>query len=376
MGSSVGTMKTRGAVLFEAPGAWEIVEIEVEPPRQNELLVEMVASGLCHSDDHYVQGDTIAPLPLAGGHEGAGRVVEVGPHTSGWSVGDHVVMSFLPACGRCRWCASGQQNLCDMGRFLRDGCREDGSFRMSLPGDDRNLAQMCGISTFSEHTLIDVAAAIKVPKDISLEAACLTGCGVGTGWGSAVNSADISPGDTVIVMGNGGIGIHAVQGARHAGASHVIAVDPIELKREMAGKVGATAAFATMHEATEFARSHTNGQGADAAIVCTGVLESDHVTQAFAAIRKAGTVVVTAIGQHETEISVNARELTLFQKRIQGSVFGESNPTTDIARMLDMYVNGDLILDELVTRTYALDEINQGYADMHAGINMRGVIRF
>ena len=369
-------MRTSGAVLFDSPGEWEIVDIDVEAPRQAELLVEMTAAGLCHSDDHYVRGDTAAPLPLAGGHEGAGVVVQVGPHTSGWAVGDHVVMSFLPACGRCRWCATGMQNLCDMGRFLRDGCREDGSFRMSLPGDDRNLAQMCGISTFSRHTLIDVAAAIKVPAELPLTSACLAGCGVGTGWGSAVNSAQVAPGDTVIVMGVGGIGIHAVQGASHSGASHVIAVDPVELKREMAGKVGATAAFASMPEAIEFARSRTNGQGADSAIVCTGVLEPDHVSQAFDAIRKAGTVVVTAIGHADTDITINARELTLFQKRIQGSVFGGSNPTADIPRMLDMYVNGDLLLDELVTSTYALEDINQGYKDMHAGKNIRGVITY
>ena len=316
------------------------------------------------------------PLPIAGGHEGAGVVKAVGPHTKDWSVGDHVVMSFLPACGRCRWCATGMQNLCDMGRFLRDGCRADGSFRMSLPGDDRTLAQMCGISTFSRHTLIDVAAAVKVSPELSLTSACLTGCGVGTGWGSSVNSAEITPGDTVIIMGIGGIGIHAVQGARHAGASHVIAVDPVELKREMAGKVGATAAFATMSEAIDYAQARTNGQGADAAVVCTGVLESEHVRDAFAGIRKAGTVVVTAIGHTETEINVNARELTLFQKRIQGSVFGGSNPTSDIPKMLDLYVNGDLLLDELVTTTYALEDINVGYQDMHAGKNIRGVIDF
>ncbi len=369
-------MRTTGAVLFEAPGQWELAEIEVEAPRQNELLIEMIAAGLCHSDDHYVKADSIAPLPLAGGHEGAGVVMEVGPNTPGWEVGDHVVMSFLPACGRCRWCSSGQQNLCDMGRFLRDGCREDGSFRMSLADDSRTLAQMCGISTFSRHTLIDVAAAIKVPNDMPLTSACLAGCGVGTGWGSAVNSGDIKPGQTVIVMGTGGIGIHAVQGARHAGASHVIAVDPVPLKRELASKVGATTTFETMTEAIDHARSLTNGQGADAAVVCTGVLEQQHVREAFAAIRKAGIVVVTALGHADTEVAVNARELTLFQKRIQGSVFGESNPTRDIPAMLDLYRNGQLLLDELVTRTYSLEQINEGYADLHAGDILRGVIDY
>jgi len=360
--------------LFESPGEWQVVDIDVEAPRQGELLVRMAASGLCHSDDHYATGDGPCALPLAGGHEGAGVVVAVGPNTSGWAEGDHVVMSFLPACGRCQWCATGMQNLCDMGRFLRDGCREDGSFRMSLVGDDRNLAQMCGISTFSEHTLIDVAAAIKVPKELSLISACLTGCGVGTGWGSAVNSAEVYPGQTVIVMGTGGIGINAVQGARHAGASHILAVDPVELKRETASLVGATETFADMEPAIARARELTNGQGADSAIITTGVLETEHVRQGFDAVRKAGTVVVTALGNHDTDVSVNARELTLYQKRLQGSLFGESNPTIDISRMLDLYTNGELFLDELITSTYSLDEINQGYADMHDGANVRGVI--
>ncbi len=369
-------MRTRGAVLFQAPGEWEIVELEVEEPRHDELLIKMVAAGLCHSDDHYAKADTVAPLPLAGGHEGAGIVVGVGPNTPGWQEGDHVVMSFLPACGRCRWCASGQQNLCDMGRYLRDGTREDGSFRMSHPGHDHNIAQMCGISTFSEHTLIDVAAAIKVEPDLSLQSACLTGCGVGTGWGSSVNTAEVRPGQTVIVMGVGGIGANAVQGARHAGATNIIAVDPNPMKQEVAGTLGATHSFATMAEATDLAMSLTNGQGADSAVICTGVLEDQHVREGFASIRKGGIVVVTAIGNAETEVAVNARELTLFQKQIKGSLFGESNPTCDIPLMLDLYRSGNLKLDELITNTYSLDEINQGYADIHSGHNIRGLIAY
>lgn len=366
-------MKTRGAVVRQAPGEWEIVELDVDEPQQGELLVKLTASGLCHSDDHVAKGDTERTMfPIVGGHEGAGVVAAVGPNTPGWEVGDHVVMSFLPGCGRCRWCASGMQNLCDMGATLLTGSRPDGSFRMQLDGVD--VGQMCGISTFAEHTLINVASAVKVDRDLPLDKACLVGCGVGTGWGSAVNSAEVRPGQTVVIMGCGGIGMNAVQGAAHAGASRVIAVDPVQMKREIAESVGATHSFATMDEATEFARAHTNGQGADSAVVCTGVLQSEHVEAAFGAIRKAGTVVVTGIGNHEMDLNINARELTLFQKRIQGSLFGESSPSRDIPWMLDMYQNGQLKLDELVTRTYTLDEINQGYADMHAGTNIRGVI--
>jgi S-(hydroxymethyl)glutathione dehydrogenase/alcohol dehydrogenase len=366
-------MKTRGAVVTQSPGKWEILDIDMEEPRQGELVLKLAASGLCHSDDHMCTGD-LPPgiLPMAGGHEGSGVVVQVGPNTPGWEVGDHVVMSFLPGCGRCRWCASGLQNLCDMGANVLTGCRTDGSFRLSVDG--KPIGQAAGISTFCEHTVVDVASCVKIDKDLPLDKAALVGCGVGTGWGSAVNAAETRPGNTVIVMGIGGIGINAVQGASHAGATHVIAVDPVDMKREVAQQMGATHAFASMDEAAEFARSVTNGQGADAAIVTTGVLKTEHVAQAFQSIRKAGTVVVTGIGNVEEEVRVPAFELTLFQKRVQGALFGMSSPSRDIPWMLRMYQSGQLRLDELITTRYRLEDINQGYADMHAGKNMRGVI--
>jgi NDMA-dependent alcohol dehydrogenase len=366
-------MKTRGAIVREIPGKWEIADIELDEPRQGELRLKMVASGLCHSDDHMTTGDLVpGVLPMAGGHEGAGIVAAVGPHTPGWEVGDHVVMSFLPGCGRCRWCASGMQNLCDAGANVLSGCRADGTFRMSVDGQP--IGQSAGISTFCEDTVADVMSCVKVDNDLPLEKACLVGCGVGTGWGSAVNAAEAKPGHTVIVMGIGGIGINAVQGASHVGATHVIAVDPVEFKRETAQTLGATHSFATMDEAAEFARSVTNGQGADSAIVTTGVLKTEHIAQAFSAVRKAGTVVVTAVGNAAEEVRVPAFELTFYQKRIQGALFGASSPSRDIPWMLNLYQSGQLRLDELITTTYKLDDINQGYADMHAGKNIRGVI--
>ena len=367
-------MKSRTAIIRSTPGKWEIVEVDLDEPRQGELRLKMVASGLCHSDDHICTGDTpVGTYPFAGGHEGAGIVEAVGPHTPGWEVGDHVVTSFLPGCGRCRWCASGMQNLCDLGATLLTGSRADGSYRMTLDGAP--VGQMCGISTFSERSVVAVDSAVKIAKDIPLEKACLVGCGVGTGWGSAVNSAQVQPGDCVIIMGIGGIGINAVQGAAHAGASTIIAVDPVEFKREKAQEFGATHAFASIEEADAFAKSVTNGQGADSAIVTIGVTKGEHVGQAFAAIRKAGTVVVTGIGDAtEVGLPVPLFELTLFQKRIQGSLFGASSPSRDIPRMLQLYQSGQLKLDELVTRTYTLDTINEGYADMHAGKNLRGVL--
>ncbi len=373
-------MKTKTAIIRNAPDKaagpadWEVVEVDLDEPRQGELILKLTASGLCHSDDHIATGDIpVGIYPFAGGHEGAGVVVEIGPNTPGFEVGDHVVLSFLPGCGKCRWCASGQQNLCDLGANLLNGCRPDGSYRMSLDGQP--VGQMCGISTFSEYTIVSVDSAVKVAHDLPLDKACLVGCGVGTGFGSAERSANVQPGDTVIVMGIGGIGINAVQGAAIKGAANIIAVDPVELKREKAMEFGATHAFANMEEAIAFAQSVTNGQGADSCIITIGITKGEHVAEGFNAIRKAGTVVVTGLGDlMEVGIPVPISMLTLFQKRIQGSLYGESSPSKDIPRLLAMYQAGVLKLDELVTNTYTLDNINEGYADMHAGKNLRGVL--
>jgi NDMA-dependent alcohol dehydrogenase len=371
-------MRTRGAILREVPGTYEVVELELEEPRQGEIMVKVVASGMCHSDDHIATGDLPSEtLPMCSGHEGAGVVVQVGPNTPGWQEGDHVVLSCLPSCGRCRWCATGMGNLCDLNATLLRGARFDDpdSFRMSLDGVP--VGQWCGISTFSEYTTVGVTSAVKIDPSIPLETACLVGCGVNTGWGSAVNIAQVQPGDTVVVMGIGGVGAFALQGALHAGASNVIAVDPLAFKRDMATRLGATHAVADMDEATEVAQSLTGGQGADHAIITVGVLEPDHVRQAFASIRKAGSCVVTSLGPStDFGIPISAFELTLYQKRLLGSMFGGVAPMRDIVKMLDMYTAGQLKLDEIITTTYSLEQVNEGYADMHAGKNVRGVITF
>jgi Zn-dependent alcohol dehydrogenase len=203
------------------------------------------------------------------------------------------------------------------------------------------------------------------------------GCAAGTGWGSAVNTGDVRAGDTVLVMGVGGIGANAVQGAAHAGAARVIAVDPVEMKRNVALSIGATHAVETMDHGIALAQSFTNGQGADVAIVTVGVITGEHISKAFAGVRKLGTVVVTALGNSAAVgIPVPILELTLFEKKIKGSLFGSSNPRADIPKLLDLYRSGILKLDELITTEYSLDEINQGYEDMHSGRNIRGIVRF
>jgi len=371
-------VETRGAIIREAPGKFEVVALVSDDPRPGEIQVKLAASGMCHSDDHLATGDIpVAHYPMAGGHEGAGVVTAVGTNTKGFKEGDHVVFSFLPACGRCRWCASGMSYLCDLGAGLLVGARFDDleSFRFST-SDGTPVGQMCGLGTFSGYTTVNAESAVKIPDDIPLEVACLTGCSVGTGWGSSVTAAKVEPGETVIIMGIGGIGANAVQGAAYAGASHVIAVDPVAFKREKAQEFGATETFENIEEAADFARSVTNGQGADKAIVTVGVTTGQHVAQAFSAIRKAGVVIVTGLGDitDQTGIPISVGELTLFAKEIKGAMFGDSNPHTDILKMLRLYQEGNLKLDEQITKRYTLDEVNQGYEDMHAGKNIRGVI--
>ncbi|MGH8997921.1 MAG: NDMA-dependent alcohol dehydrogenase [Acidimicrobiia bacterium] len=368
-------MKARAALLWSQPGKWEVTEVDLDEPKEHEVLVRMVAAGLCHSDDHFATGDVPSGhFPLCGGHEGAGVVERVGSAVRTVTPGDHVVLAFIPACGRCRWCAGGMQNLCDNGALLMLGTQLDGTYRMHVDGTD--VAQTAMTGTFSQYAVVSESACIKIDGEVPLEEACLVGCGVPTGWGSAVAAAGVQPGDVHIVMGVGGIGINAVQGARHAGASHIIAVDPQPLKREVATKLGATAAFETIEEAADYARTLTGGQGADSAVVSVGVLKGEHVAQAFSAIRKAGTVAVTGIGNiAEVGIPVSVFELAMFQKRIQGVIFGTLSPQKDVPRLLRLYKTGQLKLRELITREYTLDQINEGYADMHAGRNIRGVIR-
>jgi NDMA-dependent alcohol dehydrogenase len=367
-------MKSHAAILHETPGRWSIEEVDLADPGPGEILVKMHYAGLCHSDYHQMKAE-IPPggFPWCGGHEGSGVVEGVGAGIRGWTVGDHVALSFIPSCGNCRWCCAGLQNLCDAGATIMSLNQDRSPMRLG----DKPVAQCAMIGAFSERVVVPVESCVKIPADTPMGPAALVTCGVPTGWGSAVNGGNVAAGDVVIVMGVGGIGMNAVQGARYVGASHVLAVDPVQLKRDVALKLGATQAFESMDQATEVARSLTNGQGADSAIVSVGVIDGADIAAAFSSIRKAGTVVVTALGHMTTTgIPVNLAELTLYQKRIQGALYGMMSPRGAIPRLLELYRSGDLRLDELITREYTLDEINTAYDDLGDGKLVRGVIRF
>jgi NDMA-dependent alcohol dehydrogenase len=366
-------MKTRAAVLRDMGKDWEITELDLDPPKSGEVLVRFVAAGLCHSDDHLRTGDIPVRYPIVGGHEGAGIVEETGGDVSRFKPGDHVVCSFLPVCGHCRFCAQGMSNLCDLGALLYDNSLTDGTFRFHSDGED--YGQMCLLGTFSQWAVLSEHSCVKVDDDLPLETAALVGCGVPTGWGTAVNAGGVRPGDTTVVYGVGGVGINAVQGAAFAGTQHVIAVDPVAAKLEVAASLGATHTATTAEQAQQIVTEVTRGVGADQALVTVGVVTEEVIAAAFAAIRKRGIVVVTGLaGPGKKTIQLPSFELTLMEKRIVGALFGGGNPFEEIPRMLGLYRAGRLKLDELVTTRYRLEDINQGYRDLLDGRNVRGVL--
>ena len=366
-------MRTQAAVLWERGAPWSIEDVEVAPPAGRGVLVELAASGLCHSDDHCVTGDMPVPLPLIGGHEGAGTVLDVGPDASRVRPGDHVILTPLPSCGACRWCSSGRANLCDAGAAAMSPESYDGAYRYEVKG--RTVPSFVHLGTFSRHVVVSEWQTVVIDRDIPLDVASLVGCGVSTGWGAAVKVAEVVPGDTVVVVGVGGVGINAVQGARLAGAALIVAVDPITQRREAALSFGADVAVASVEEASQQLAELTRGVMADKVIVCVGVLYGHLVGPISELVSKGGRMVITSVTpMHETTVTMALGMFAMSNKSLLGHVFGQVNPAADFPRLLALYRSGALRLDELITRRYPLSQINEGYADMHAGRTVRGLV--
>ena len=374
-------IESKAAVLTATGGEWEICDLTVDRPREGEILVRMAFAGLCYSDEH-VRFDKNARLPIVGGHEGSGVVVETGPGVTGLSDGDHVALTFVTVCGRCHWCASGRANLCESGGRANIGSMADGTFRFhgSRPGFPTDgLGGFCGLGTFSQFAVVSQNACVKVDPAVPLRAVALVSCGVMTGWGAAVRTAGTRPGDIVVVIGAGGIGLNAVQGARQAGATAVIAVDPVAAKRDLALRLGATHAAESAREAAKLAAAaNPAARGADTVIVAVGNLSTDIITQAFRATGRGGTLVIAGLSHDALELNVQlpGTVLAASERRVTGSFFGSCNPVRDVPLLLGLYQRGDLELDQLISRHYALDEIRAGYADLAGGRNIRGVIEF
>ena len=373
-------MKAKAAVVWGPGDPWTVEEIDVDPPGPGEVLVDWAASGLCHSDEHFRSGDRVPKeiedlvFPLLGGHEGAGVVAEVGPGVHELAVGDHVVASFAPTCGKCRYCTSGRAMICDANRdFMAPGQLVDGTIKHRVRGQD--LFVMAKLGTFAERTTVSVSSVIKIDPDVPLEAACLVSCGVPTGWGSAVVRGEVGTGDVVAVVGLGGLGISAVQGARLAGAAKIVAIDPFPLRRDMAAKLGATHVAASIDEARRDIARLTNGQGADVVVLTPSVVTGAILAEGLSITGKGSICVSVGMGElGETSVPVDLGMLALLHKDVRGSLFGGMDPRSAPGKLLDLYKDGLLDLDAIVT-TYPLDEISTALADTTAGRNVRAVVR-
>jgi S-(hydroxymethyl)glutathione dehydrogenase/alcohol dehydrogenase len=367
------SLTTRAAIARQPHTGWELAELRLDPPKAHEVRVKFHASGLCHSDDHITKGDAGVRFPVVGGHEGAGVVESVGPDVRRVKPGDRIICSYIPACGACRPCSTGHQNMCVKGLNAGTGMFLDGTFRFHLGEED--LGGFCTLGTFSEYAVVSEYACLPLADDIPFEIGALVGCGVPTGWGSAVYAAGVRAGETVVIFGAGGVGSNAVQGARYAGAKNVVVVDPVAFKRDMAKTFGATHTFATAAEAREFVVGTTWGQLADHAILTPGVLTQEIVQAATEMVGKGGKVTVTAVGKKDEQaVRFRAGLLIGYQRQIRGALFGDCNPLYDVPRLLGLYRAGDLKLDELITQRYRLDQVNDAYQDLADGKNIRGVI--
>ena len=370
-------MKTRAAVLWGPEQPWKVEEVDMDDPGPGEVLVQLKACGMCHSDEHVKTGDLPVPhYPFIGGHEGAGEVLEVGAGVTSVAPGDHVAFSFVPSCGRCTWCAKGNSFLCDQGaKLFNTGMITDD--RVAHRIGDTAVARFSQLGAFSEHQLLSETSIVKVDPDIPWHAVALVSCGVATGYGSAVDRAGTEPGDVVVVVGVGGVGVAAVQGARIAGASRIVAIDPIEARRAASKIFGATDTFASMEEALLPVMEMTKGVMADRVILTPSVLHGSMLEPALQLTRKLGTCVATAVAPMlENDAQINLFLFSMMNKSLVGTVYGSSNPRQRIPFLLDLYKQGQLKLDEMVSKTYTLDQVNEGYADQAAGTITRGVIAY
>lgn len=369
-------MKTKGALLWELNSPFKVDEIDLGDPVADEVQIQMHAAGMCHSDYHITTGATPIGLPALGGHEGAGVVTKVGKNVTGIAEGDHVILAFIPACGTCPPCLKGFRSLCDRGAVLLGGkAIADGTSR--IHAGSHEVSPMNLLGTLAPYMTVHKDSVVKIDDDIPFETAAIMGCAVPTGFGSATNVADVKPGETVIIVGVGGIGMSALQGAVISGAKQVIAIDTNEWKREQAIKFGATHVYPTMAEAIAPLIDVTHGLMADKVIIAVGTMKGEYIEEAMILTAKTGTCVVTGMGSMmDADVKLNLFLFTMLQKTLKGNIFGGGSSHVETPRLTALYKSGLLNIDDMITRTYRLEDINQGYQDMLDGNNIRGVVRF
>src|SRR5580700_8335792 len=362
------------AVLAREVGKPVLVEeIEVAAPQHREVTVRIAACGVCHSDLSATNGTINYPLPLILGHEGAGVIVAIGDGVDNYAVGDHVVSSFVSMCGHCHYCQTGRPQLCV--QSLKSGATlPDGTVRTrDSKGGDLYVFSGCGV--MAEIATVHMGNVVKIDQAMPLDRAALIACGVMTGVGAAVNTAKVEAGSIAVVFGCGGVGLNAIQGCAIAGAGMIVAVDTSDPKLELAKTFGATHTFnVSGQDNVGKALYKLTGGGADYAFDCVG--SGRIAEQAWGVLRRGGTAVIVGIAGAKDQITLNAQQVALSEKTLTGSYYGSARPSQDFPRLIGLYRGGRLKLDELITRTYAIDEAPQAFADLEAGREGRGVIVF
>lgn len=361
----------KAAVMYEAYRPLEVEELELDRPGEREALVKLAASGVCHSDLHYIKGDREHPLPVVLGHEGAGVVEEVGPGVTYAGPGDHVVLSFVPTCGRCSYCVSGRHNLCEARYGLR-GNLLDGTKR--LRKGNQEICHFNGLSTFAEYAVVPEDSLVLVRDDAPLDKVALIGCGVPTGVGAVIHTAKVRPGSKVVVIGTGGVGLNVVQGAALAGAEMIIAVDIRGPKLEHALQFGATHLVnGAIEDVVDRVRDITRGEMADYAFEVIG--STDAINQALHTTRRGGTTVAVGVAPAGAQLTIDPDFLHL-DRVLMGCTYGSCYPRADMPKFVDLYMSGKLKLDELISRTFSLEEINTAFDLLDRGEVARSIIRY
>ena len=364
-------MEIKAAVLYEANTPLVVETLELDEPKEGEVLVKISSAGVCHSDYHVMKGEWKPPLPMVLGHEAAGIVERVGPGVTMSQPGDHVILNFRPNCGFCRYCAIGRPVLCngtDTDRWMMF----DGTSRLHKGGQD--IFHFARTASFAEYAVVPQSGAVPVRDDMPLDKACLVGCSVMTGVGSVINTAKVEAGSSVVVIGCGGIGLNVIQGAALAGARQIIAVDVLENKLAYARTFGATDIIdATSGDTVRRIRDLTDG-GADYAFEAIG--NSRTILQAYEATCLGGVTTIVGMAPEDDEVTINALSLPRTEKVIMGSWYGSARPWVDLPKMVDLYMTGKLDVDSLVSRTYSLDEINVAYEALGRGEVARSILVF
>jgi S-(hydroxymethyl)glutathione dehydrogenase/alcohol dehydrogenase len=360
----------KAAVMHNFNEPLKIESMTLKPPREDEVVVKVMASGVCHSDLSVVHAKIPMPPPCVLGHEGAGIVEEVGKGVKDLAPGDHVVMAWVQPCGKCHFCIGGRGHLCEAGIQSAMAGEE-----FVFEKDGMPIGRMAGVGSFADHTIVRASAAIKIPNDVPLDRACLVGCGVMTGVGAAINTAKVAPGDTVAVFGCGGVGLNVIQGAALCGAGRIIAVDLVPKKLEMAKAFGATDVVNGKEiDPATGVRELTGGLGVDWAFEVIGAPAV--ITQAYMTLKRGGKVVVVGVPGMGSEVTLPGFSIPLEEKGVIGSLYGSANLQRDMLKLIDLYMHKRLKIDELISRTIKLDDVNAAFDAMESGEVARSVIKF